>query len=286
MHCASDLWSTPFPPSQPPVKEKKWFHTNSTLQNTISGSFYFPVTQGTSNDKIRQKHIIRLSLIKKTPLVLQRHLTLIELRLRTVHTPTSTTQSCVQERPSTTESAFLATKQTVTSKVKLLLWNAWILWNKMILDGVLDVPFVERLSKQLRGKHSKDAPVTLSVCNCFFAVSTWYGSSSGHTLATNYFFNKLSVGIADTCCRYQISVSEGQRGRLQTCCCPRAHVQRSPLPPASHPSPETAAPGSVVDTSQMFHRDWNFCLSELEEWNAWPLREGRENHPQNFCRKD
>lgn len=43
--------------------------------------------------------------------MLQRHLILLEVKLRTVHTPTDTTQSHVQKRPYASETAFLATEQ-------------------------------------------------------------------------------------------------------------------------------------------------------------------------------
>lgn len=41
VHSASDLLSTAFPPCQPPIKKKDWFHTNSTLENKISRELFF-----------------------------------------------------------------------------------------------------------------------------------------------------------------------------------------------------------------------------------------------------
>lgn len=43
--------------------------------------------------------------------MLQRHLTLLEIKLRTVHTPTNTAESRVQNMPCAAETAFLGTKQ-------------------------------------------------------------------------------------------------------------------------------------------------------------------------------
>lgn len=145
--------------------------------------------------------------------------------------------------------------KAVTSNGKTLLkCMNFMWWDTTIFSRVLDAPCIERVSKQLRVKHLR-IQRTHSVGSCFLAMSTWYGSSSGHSLAPNRFSSTLSPSIA-TSYRHQISVP-------------------------------TDAPDSVADKSQVFHRDGNFWVlyAETKEMRGLTFERRQRELLQNFCRK-